>query len=134
MFNSDYIKTASVDTLTSWLIDWMAREFKMDPESIDPSQAFLSYGMDSVQAMTMVGDLESDLNQRLPPTLVWDYPIISELAGHLAERLGVSSPPARTESGSALESGPEGTDTKLESLRPAEVSGNIFKWLLQSFK
>jgi acyl carrier protein len=134
MFNSECLETTPVDTLTSWLIGWMAREFKVGPEAIEPGQAFLSYGMDSVQAMTLVGDLESELNLRLPPTLVWDYPIISELAGHLAGQLGASSPTARTGSGLANESGLKGTDAKLESPRPAEVSGNIFKRLLQSFK
>ena len=86
------LQAPSLESLTSWLAGWMVKEFKVDRESIEPGQAFLSFGMDSVQAMTMVGDLESDLNLRLSPTLVWDYPTIGELADHLAEQLGVSSP------------------------------------------
>ena len=66
----------SVDSFKSWLIDWMVRELGIDRSNIDPSQAFLSYGMDSVQAMTMVGDIEAKLGLRLPPTLAWDYPDI----------------------------------------------------------
>jgi acyl carrier protein len=79
--------TTSIASLTSWLIDWLARELRIDRSSIDPGQSFLSYGMDSVQAMTMVGDLESMLMLRLPPTLIWDYPDIGALAAHLADSL-----------------------------------------------
>ena len=71
----------------SWLTDWLAREMGIDREKIDPRQSFLSYGMDSVQAMTMVGDLEAKLEVRLPPTLAWDFPDIDALSSHLAERM-----------------------------------------------
>ena len=70
----------------AWLIDWLAQELGIDREKIDPRQSFLSYGMDSVQAMTMVGDLEAKLEVRLPPTLAWDYPDIDALSAHLADR------------------------------------------------
>jgi acyl carrier protein len=77
----------SVDSLRSWLIDWLAREMEIDRSRIDLGQAFLSYGMDSMKAMMMVGDLEAMLGLRLPPTLAWDYPDIHSLSAHLADRL-----------------------------------------------
>jgi acyl carrier protein len=87
---------ASRDLFKSWLFDWMAQEMGMDREKIDAHQSFLSYGMDSVQAMTMVGDLEAKLEVRLAPTLAWDFPDIDSLANHLADRMApVASP--RTE-------------------------------------
>jgi acyl carrier protein len=78
----------SVDALKSWLIDWLAEALAMDRRQIEPSQPFLSYGLDSVQAMSMVGDLEATFGGRLPPTLAWDYPSVDAMAEHLAERLG----------------------------------------------
>jgi len=84
----------SVDSLKSWLINWMTSEMEIDRASIDPTKAFLSYGMDSVQAMTMVGDLEAKLGLRLPPTLAWDYPDIEAMSAHLADRLAAASAPA----------------------------------------
>jgi acyl carrier protein len=77
----------SVDLIKSWLLDWLAQELRIDREKIDPRQSFLSYGMDSVQAMTMVGDLEANLEVRLPPTLAWDFPDIDALSAHLVDRL-----------------------------------------------
>jgi acyl carrier protein len=81
----------SLDTLKSWLYTWMADELGIERSRIDAAQSFLSYGMDSVQAMTMVGDLEAKLGLRLPPTLAWDYPDINALATHLAARTSAMS-------------------------------------------
>ncbi len=86
----------------------------MDREKIDAHQSFLSYGMDSVQAMTMVGDLEAKLELRLPPTLAWDFPDIDSLANHLADRMApVASP--RIEARQP-EMSTSATLTKVESL------------------
>ena len=82
--------------MESWLIGWMVKELKLDPRSVESNQAFLSYGMDSVQAMTMVGDLEVHLKRRLPPTLVWDYPTIDALVKHMSEQISESNLQART--------------------------------------
>jgi acyl carrier protein len=84
----------SIESLKSWLIDWMAHELRLDRSSIDTSEAFLSYGLDSVQAMSMVGDIEAMLGLRLPSTLAWDYPDIDALSNHLAARLTDLSSPA----------------------------------------
>jgi acyl carrier protein len=74
--------------MKGWLVAWLAEEMAIDAATVDPSQPFLSFGMNSVQAMTLVGDLETKLSLRLPPTLAWDYPDINTLSAHLAERIG----------------------------------------------
>ena len=100
----------SVESLKSWLTAWMMREMELDRLPIDPAESFLSYGMDSIQSMTMVGDLEAKFELTLPPTLAWDYPDINTLASYLAERLrpgSVSGAPA---------SPPEAARAKMETL------------------
>jgi acyl carrier protein len=82
----------TVDSWTVWLMDWVARVFAVESSCIDTAQSFLNYGLDSVQAMTMVGDIEEMLGLELPPTLVWDYPNIDSLSAYLAERLASVSP------------------------------------------
>jgi acyl carrier protein len=59
---------ASVDSLRSWLRCWLAEELEMQPTEVDPGEAFLSYGLDSVGAMSMVGDLEAKFSRRLGTT------------------------------------------------------------------
>src|SRR5262245_21266291 len=81
------LEETSVESLRSWLIDLLAREMQIDPAKIDTSRAFVRYGMDSMKAMAMVGDIEARLGLRLPPTLAWDYPDIDALSAHLAARM-----------------------------------------------
>ena len=81
----------SEETLKSWLCDWLAEELAIDRRGIAPEQSFLSYGLDSVGAMAMVGDLEVKLKTRLAPTLTWDYSNINALTNHLMDRFGAES-------------------------------------------
>ncbi len=57
---------------------------EMDASAIDPRQPFTYYGLGSVQAVSLTGDLEVFLNRKLSPTLAWDYPTIESLANFLA--------------------------------------------------
>ena len=71
-------------SIQSWLIARIAAILEVSPESIDPRQPFTYYGVGSVQAVSLTGDLEVFLNRKLSPTLAWDYPTIELLANHLA--------------------------------------------------
>ena len=79
------IDPSSMSSLKSWLIAWVAEACETESHLIDPGQTFLSFGMDSVQAMSLVGDLETQFRRRLPPTLAWDYPTIDAMAEHLTQ-------------------------------------------------
>jgi acyl carrier protein len=80
------------DELTDWIAGWISRELKVDRCRIAFDQTFVHFGMDSVQAMMMVGDLEERLARRLSPTLAWDFPTVDAMADHLAHE----TPPAAT--------------------------------------
>ena len=58
---------------------------ELEAASIDPRQPFTYYGLGSVQAVSLTGDLEVFLNRKLSPTLAWDYPTIELLANYLAD-------------------------------------------------
>jgi acyl carrier protein len=77
--------------LAEWISAWIVRELKLDPARLDRDATFVRYGMDSVRAMMLVGDLEDHLTRRLSPTLAWDHPTLNALAGHLAESIGTSA-------------------------------------------
>src|SRR5262249_47025156 len=79
--------SALAESLKSWLIDWLARVLKRDRSKVDPSRDLLSYGLDSVKVLMLVGDIETKLDLELPPTLIWDHPGIDDLSAHLADRL-----------------------------------------------
>jgi acyl carrier protein len=64
----------------------------LDPLRIVPERTFLSYGMDSMHAMMLVGDLEGRLGVRLSPTLVWEYPTVDALAQYIVDQAACQVP------------------------------------------
>lgn len=54
-------------------------------ESLDPTEPFTSYGLDSIAAFTLTLDLADWLERDLPASLLWEYPTIAEMAEFLGE-------------------------------------------------
>lgn len=77
-----------------WLIENIASVVNMNPAQIDVKQTFDHYGMDSLQAVSLSGDLENWLNREISPTVVWDYPTVEQLARHLSENYANGNRPA----------------------------------------
>ncbi|MFP3992327.1 acyl carrier protein [Streptomyces sp. E11-3] len=78
--------------LHDWLLDRIAAYLERSPSAIDPAVPLAEYGMDSVSALSLCGDLEDELRLFVDPTLVWDYPTVNALVAHLTTLL-----PAATE-------------------------------------
>jgi 8-amino-7-oxononanoate synthase len=73
------------EAIRGWLITNIASVVNMEPASINVRQAFDNYGIDSLQAVSLSGDLEIWLDREISPTVVWDYPTVEQLARHLSE-------------------------------------------------
>lgn len=59
------------------------REMRLEAGTVATDRNLAEYGLDSIAALTIAGDLEDELGVELPPTLLWDYPSIDDLAGYL---------------------------------------------------
>ncbi|WP_246192789.1 acyl carrier protein [Kitasatospora atroaurantiaca] len=53
-------------------------------QELDATVPFTEYGLDSVAALHLYGDIEDAFGFSLDPTLAWEYPTVAELAGFLA--------------------------------------------------
>ena len=87
-------KTAEITpakAVQDWLIAKLAEQLSLDTKTIDVAQPLTRYGLDSIDAVTMVGDLEDLLDMELPSTLFWDYPTIEKSANYLAENFDISN-------------------------------------------
>src|SRR5471030_1812460 len=73
------------EAIRTWLVTNIANVVNMDPSRIDARQTFDNYGLDSLQAVSLSGDLETWLNREISPTVVWDYPTVEQLARHLSD-------------------------------------------------
>ncbi|VXD20970.1 Phosphopantetheine-binding protein [Planktothrix serta PCC 8927] len=74
----------SVATIQEWLVSQLAQRLELEELEIDVEEDFANYGLNSIEAINLSGDLETILGRRLPPTLLWDYPNICTLAEYLA--------------------------------------------------
>jgi 8-amino-7-oxononanoate synthase len=82
--NLKKLTASKEEAIEGWLIDKLAEVLEIEACQIDVSQNFDEYGLDSVEAINLSGELETYLGCRLSPTLLWDYPNIEGLARYLA--------------------------------------------------
>lgn len=82
------------DAIRNWLVQQIAQRLSLPLNEVDPQTYFPSFGMDSLTAMMLVGDLEEWLGRSLVPTLMYDYPSIAALAEYLAEVPAAAEVPA----------------------------------------
>jgi phthiocerol/phenolphthiocerol synthesis type-I polyketide synthase B len=58
--------------------------------SLDPSAGFFQLGMDSLMSVSLQRSLSASLAQPLPPSVIFDYPSVDALTGHVAALLGMA--------------------------------------------
>lgn len=115
--------------LCNWLCEWLAQQINKPLETINAEESFISYTLDSIIAMSLVGDLEDYLGCRLSPTLAWDYPSIKALAEALAKRddIKISSQSTNNNSDKSDE-----LLAKLDNLSEAEMDSLLAELLVNS--
>ena len=78
-----------------WMVTKLSNTLGVPARDIDIELPFTSFGLDSINAFNLTGDLAEWLGHSLPPTLLWDYPTVQSLADHLGKKLVFSDSPPR---------------------------------------
>ena len=73
------------DDLTGRIRHHLSRVLQVPPEKLSSSETLDRYGLDSVTGMDVIESLSRELDRKLPPTLLLEYPRIDLLAAHLNE-------------------------------------------------
>jgi acyl carrier protein len=71
------------DAFRRWLTERVAAYLECEPSAVDPGRPLAEYGLDSVLALTLCGEIEDFLDVRLEPTVVWDCSTIDGLLAEL---------------------------------------------------
>lgn len=79
------VKNYSALDIQQYLVSHLAQIMNLSPDEIDITQHLESYGLNSAQAMTLVGKVEELLGFQPSPVLLWHYPNIEALSERLAE-------------------------------------------------
>ncbi|WP_225912764.1 non-ribosomal peptide synthetase/type I polyketide synthase [Nostoc flagelliforme] len=72
------------EAIESWLVAKVAKHLQMSPQRIDIEEPLAQYGLGSLAAVRISGELQEWLECELSPTLLYDYPSIQTLAKYLA--------------------------------------------------
>ena len=75
----------SAEAIQAWLVSALATLLEVKPQEINVHEPLIYYGLNSVEAVAISGDLSDWMGRHLPPTLVWDNPTIAAMAQYLAD-------------------------------------------------
>lgn len=71
-------------TLRAEIVASLAEDLMLDPAEITDSAGFLDLGLDSILAVTWIRNLNRRYGIELPATVVYAYPTVGALVGHVA--------------------------------------------------
>lgn len=83
-------ENSPVEILENWIAERLAEQLSIDKSTIGFTEPLTRYGLDSIDAVTLVGELEDELDLELPSTLFWDYPTIEKAAQYLVSEFDIS--------------------------------------------
>jgi acyl-CoA synthetase (AMP-forming)/AMP-acid ligase II/acyl carrier protein len=107
----------NAELIEEWMLSWIGGKIGRQPATLDATQPFTSFGLDSLALVEMGSALDSWLGRSTRDVMVFDYPTIRLLACHLAERAAPGAANAAG-SGDAL----EGLLAQIEQLSDAEAA------------
>jgi acyl carrier protein len=79
--------------ITDWLAGRVATYLDTSADQIDADLPLAEYGLDSVYALGLCGDIEDTLGVLVEPTLAWDYPTVNAMAEYLRGELALRDGP-----------------------------------------
>ncbi len=80
------------EEILEWLISKISSYTSIPEDEIETDQPVLDiYGLSSVNAVSLCGELEDWIGSPVSPDIVWEYPTLIELANHLSLRDGAAT-------------------------------------------
>jgi acyl transferase domain-containing protein/acyl-CoA synthetase (AMP-forming)/AMP-acid ligase II/acyl carrier protein len=82
-------KPRSIDTgsIRAWLMEKVADTLRVPVHTVRASDPFSQFGIDSLDAVALSGELQEWVGRPLAATLLYDYPTIEALARHLSPQM-----------------------------------------------
>ncbi|MDZ8188305.1 MAG: acyl carrier protein [Nostoc sp. ChiSLP02] len=80
-------RTRTAAEIQEWTVSYLANLLEVTPEEVDVTIPFDRYGLDSLAAVSLTGDLQDWLGIDVDPTLIYDYPTIEGLVKYLSTNL-----------------------------------------------
>ncbi len=75
------------EAIEGWMAEWLIVRAGADPEDIDPGKPFADYGLDSMTAVELSGEIEDWSGVQLTPEVAWNYPTVSRMSSFITDQL-----------------------------------------------
>lgn len=74
------------DAIKAWLVERLAKHLKREANTIESSKPFEEYGLDSLFAVQVTGELEKVVERRLSPALLFENTCIDDVAKVISQQ------------------------------------------------
>jgi acyl carrier protein len=77
----------SAEEIREWIVGRLSAHADIDPQEVQLDEPVISHGIDSMQFVVLVGELEDWLGCRFAQNPIVEYPTINALSEFLADQL-----------------------------------------------
>ncbi|MDZ4687759.1 MAG: acyl carrier protein [Planctomycetaceae bacterium] len=88
---TDVPRVRTDSEIQQWLVDRIAARLQMPPDQVSVEDPIISLGLDSMQSVVLIGELEDWLGCRFTANPLVEHPNIEALSKFLAERTTTDS-------------------------------------------
>ena len=71
--------------IQDWTCRWIAINLNCNLSEVEPTESFTYYGLDSVNAISFVDELNKAFGKAIGPESLYDFATIGEFASYAAE-------------------------------------------------
>jgi acyl carrier protein len=79
------MENSRVREMSEWLTMKLSEILNIPSNQIDPNEEFVDFGLTSIAAVCLLGDIERKLGRTLSPTLTYEHSTINSLSRFLAD-------------------------------------------------
>ncbi|WP_371497196.1 acyl carrier protein [Kitasatospora sp. NBC_00374] len=76
--------------IRDWLVERLSSYLSRPESEINTEMPFAEFGMDSVAALSLFGDIEEKFELYLEPAVAYEHPTVTAMAAFLAEEARVA--------------------------------------------
>ncbi|MFJ1705652.1 acyl carrier protein [Kitasatospora sp. NPDC088346] len=76
--------------IRDWLVERLSSYLSRPESEINTEMPFAEFGMDSVAALSLFGDIEEKFELYLEPAVAYEHPTVAAMAAFLAEEARVA--------------------------------------------
>lgn len=80
------IRKVTEEEISDWFTEKLSEELSIPHHDIDIEKSFTEFGLDSMAAICIAGELEDWIGVTISATLLWDYPTIRVLSRYLVDQ------------------------------------------------